>query len=68
MLHEIKAKFSKMRTMYMYIAATSVVGDQSMVHYCYTLSENPTISCPIVEVLVKRSEVFWPLSGQPMKG
>ena len=61
MLREIKTKFSKTRTL-------PLVGDRSMVLYRYTLSENPTISCPIVELLVKGSEVLRPLLRQPMKG
>ena len=62
MLREIKAKFSKTRT----LPQLQLVGDRSIVLYRYTLSENPTISCPIVEVLVEGSEVLRPLSRQPI--
>ena len=61
MLRKIKARFLKTRT----LPQLQLVGDQLMVLYCYTFSENPMISCPIVEVLVKGSEVLRPLS---MKG
>ena len=64
MLCEIKAKFSKMRT----LPQLQLVDDRSMVLYRYTLSENLTIRYPIVEVLVKGLEVFRPLLCQPMKG
>ncbi len=64
MLCEIKAKLSKMCT----LPQLQLAGDQSMVFYRYTLSENPMISCPIVEVFVMGSEVLRRLSHQPMKG